>query len=46
MSTDVTTRYGMEDVAHNVKKCYLQVSHFDKVEVTVGNSTQKKRSAS
>lgn len=36
----------MEDVAHDVKKMISPVSRFDKVEVTVGNSTQKKHAAS
>lgn len=38
MSIDVTVKYGMEYVAHIVeKKMPSLVSHFNKVEVTVGN---------
>lgn len=37
MSIDVTVKYGMGYVAHAVKKMISLVSHFNEVEVTVGN---------
>lgn len=36
-SIDVTVKYGMEYVAYAVKKMISLVSHFNEVEVTVGN---------
>lgn len=42
MILDVTVKYGVEYVAHTVKKKMVSlVSHFHKVEVTVGNYLER-----
>lgn len=41
VSIDVTVKYGVGYVAHAVKKMISLVSHFNEVEVTVGNNLEE-----